>query len=448
MAWYDDAISRLPGQGRDPNSFGARLERALGAGVRSVGQLGGGLLGLGTGIVSGLRAAGPRQISGNAMPAPNFAQDSFLDDNPFRNPMGDSFGDGLSSTDQILQQLMALTNAGQYMADEGSLRAQARAAAAAQYGPVIAALRNQQNSARTRGERNKEALGVMFGQLSDSIRGDLPRVEGQYNQTMADTAGQYKQLESSISGQYEQSQKEQEEMYKRLNIEAAAPDVLPQQQRDRDFFLNSARTSGQTQQNALTTEKQGAVDYTNKGVQMAKNEGTQRQADLMMQLQDLMAQFDAQIGANQAAQSQAESAGFMSLQSQAQQAAQRQAQQNFENFIAATNLGRNMRGDQLDELVKLSQLNKGTESVRSLNDVAGRALSLGMPQRSAQSLQNVFGSALNDSMIQAGMDANTGSPLSAEAKAARIVEQGRQQGLSAQELNALMAMALEYFGRR
>jgi len=393
----------------------------------------------------------PKVINGTAQPVPGYRPPTpVYEPDDMASRINQAGSPQSSSTDDILKQLMALSNPGQYMADEGSLRAQARSAAAAQYGPVIASLRNQQGQARTRGERNKVALGEMFGQLSDSIRRDVPGIENQYNNTMANTAQQYKDLESSITGQYQKSQQEQEEMYKRLNIEAAASDTLPQQQTDRDFFLNSARRSGQVQSDALTTEKQGAVDYTNKGVQMAKNEGTQRQADLMMQLQDLMAQFDSQIGANEAAQSQAEQAGFLSLQQQAQQAASQQAQQQFQNFIAATNLGRGLKSDQLDELVKMSQLQKGMypDAVKGLSDVAGRSLGMGLGQSSAQNLQNVFGSALNDPLIQAGMDATTGSPLSAEAKAKQMVEQGRRQGLSQAELNALMSMALEYFGRR
>lgn len=448
MAWGDslgDLARRLSGNNPDPNSMSSRLNRALGSGFRSIGQLGGGALGIGTGIYSGLRQLGQTQIRGNAMPSPSYQSSGNLFDS-----LDSDFGSnpGQSSTDQILEQLARMQDPSRYLMDSGSIEAQARAAAEAQYGPVIAALRSQQSSAQTRGNRNKEALGVMFNQLSDSIRGELPAIQQNYDTTIANTGNQYKALEGSINDQYKQSQVEQEAMYKRLNIEAAASDTLPQQMRDRDFFVNNARTEGQTQNAALTTEKQGAVDYTNRGTQMARTEGTQRQADLMMQLQDLMAQFESQIGANTAAKEQAYNAGLGSLMQQNQSQASERAQRDFTNYIASINLQRGLRGDALDELVKMSSLNKGTDAVKSLSDIAPRALSLGLPQNSAQSLQNAFTSGLGDPLVLAGMDANTGSPLSAEAKAARIVEQGRQQGLSPQELNALQAMALEYFGRR
>lgn len=443
MPWYDNI--RFPGQ--DPNSASNRLSRALGAGLKSIGQLGGGALGVGTGIYSGLSQLGQRQIRGNAMPSPSFYQGG---GNNFFDNMGSDFGvnEGPSSTDQILEQLARMQDPSRYLMDDSAISAQARAAAEAQYGPVIAALRSQQSSAQSRGERNKIALGQMFNQLSDSIRGELPAIQQNYDQTITNTGNQYKALEGSINDQYKQSQADQEAMYKRLNIEAAASETLPQQMRDRDFFVNNARAEGQTQNAALTTEKQGAVDYTNKGTQMARTEGTQRQADLMMQLQDLMAQFESQIGANTAAKEQAYNASKMSLAQQNQSQASERAQRDFTNYIQAINLQRGLRGDALDELVKMSGLNKGTSAVKSLSDIAPRALSLGLPQNSAQSLQNAFTNGLGDPLVLAGMDANTGSPLSAEAKAARIVEQGRQQGLSPQELNALQAMALEYFGRR
>lgn len=353
-----------------------------------------------------------------------------------------------SSTDQILQQLQALQDPSRYMTSPEALQAQARAAASAQYDPVIAGLRNQATQATSRGERNQRDVVSAFNQLSDSLHGDLPGIQQNYDQTQQRTGQEYTNLQNSIRDQYASSQADQEALYKRLNIQAAAPDVIPNQQRDQNYFIDRAKTDAQTQQSALTQERQGAVDYTNRGSQMARTEGTQRSSDIMVQLTDLLNQYNGQIGANEAAKAQAYTAGLGSLQMQSQKNALDRAQNDFTNYIASINVGRNLRTDQLDELTKMAALQKsGQTHVKSIADIPQRILGMGLPQSSAQSIQNVFSGALSNDLIQGGVGP-AGTPATAEAKVTKVLEQGRQQGLSAPELKALEAAALEYFGRR
>lgn len=418
------------------------IEKFLG-GFTSGLSLGPGALGIGTGLVNGLQNITQRSIRGNALPSPTYQP---APPGHIGGIMGDDYSNQPSTTDQILQQLMALQDPSKYMADDASLHAQAASQAGAQYDPVIAALRNQAKAASDRGNKNSGIVKQMFSDLSDRTAQELPQIQNQYQQTADKSAGQYDQLKQSINDQYANSQKEQEDMYNRLNIQAAAGDVLPQQQRDRDFFVNRASTDAQTQQSALTTERQGAVDYTNMGSQADRNEGVQRSADILSQLQDLLNQYDSQIGANQAAKSQAENSLYMQLQNQNRSGAAEQAQRAFQNYISATNLGRSLSNDEFDHMLKLQ--GKGTTGVKSLADVAPYALSLGLPQTSAQNIQNVFSQTLmTDPSILAGVNEDTGQALPAEAKAQRILEAGHAAGLSQAELNALQDMALQYFGR-
>lgn len=387
--------------------------------------------------------AGPQVINGNAMPVPGYEPPPSSPTN-FGNPFG--FADDGNSTDDILKQLQALSDPSRYMMNQGDLQRQAYAQASAQYDPQIAALKAAMMGAQTRGERNKQSVIGMFNGLSDNLRGEVPVVTKQYDDAKAQTGQEYTDLKNSINQQYDQSQKQQEDLYNRLNIQAAATDVIPQQQTDRNFFVNQAGARNQTAQNALQTEKQGAVDYTERGVQNARTEGTQRGADIMNQLADLMNQYQAQIGAQQAAKQSSIAAIMGQLQSSAQKQALDMAQRDFTNYIAAANLGRGLQSDQLNQLKMQQSLYPS--AVKSLSDIPQRALGMGLDDTAAQNLSNVFGQALSDPSILASVDPNTGQQLSAEAKASRIVEAGRQRGLSSQELNALMSMALEYFGRR
>jgi hypothetical protein len=356
--------------------------------------------------------------------------------NKLKNP-------GMPSMADIMARLEALQDPSRYQADNASLMAQARSAASAQYDPVIAQLRSQMGSTESRGNRQREELGQMFGQLSSSLQADIPAIQENYARTKEQTGNEYDQLKQSIAGQYEQSQQEQEAMLQRLNIEAAAPEILPEQQRDRDYFTNLASKEGQTAQTALGMEERGNTEYTRRGSEVARIEGTQRQADLMNQVRDMLDALQGQVGANEAAKSQAISSSLMSLQGQAQNQAKDSAQRDFDNYLKSISLGRDLWKDQQ------SQLGKPVTSVSSPADVGGRALGMGLPQSAAQQLQDVFMSSIgSDPRILAGLNTDTGSALSKEQLAAYVVEQGRQQGLSQAQVNALQTIALEYFGRQ
>lgn len=342
------------------------------------------------------------------------------------------------SLSDILARLESLQDPNRYMPNMDLLEMQARSGANAQYDPIISRLRNQMGLAETRAGRNKEALGAMFNQLSGNLAGEIPGIQQMYDQTEQQTAQRYAGLQQSIQGQYAKSQAEQEAMMQRLNIEAAAPDALQQQGIDRDFFVNQAGVNSQVQQDALGQEERGAVEYTRKGSQMAQTEGTQRQADLMFQLQDLLAQYEGQIGEAETAKNQSYLSSLAGLQGDAQNDAISRAQRDFENYIKVLNLGQS-----------LSKSGQGALTVQSPADVSGRVMNLGVDANSAQAIQNVFMSAISsDPMIQAGIDSNFGQALPKEALAARIVEAGRNAGLNSAALNALQIAALEYFGRR
>lgn len=347
------------------------------------------------------------------------------------------------SISDILSRLNQLSDPSRYQISPENLLKQAQAAAGAQYDPVIAQLRSQETSAKNRANQNKVNLGAMFNQLSDSLQGDIPAIQQNFTQSKQQTQQSYDDLSSKINNTYTQTQADQEAMLKRLGIEAAAPDVMGQQFKDKAFFENSAAREGQTAQTALDTEERGNTEYTRRGSELARTEGTQRQADLMGQLENLLQSFESQIGANEAAKSQAIQSGLGQLTQQSQQQATTSAQRDFDNYLKSIQLGHSLQTDQLNGILK-GQVNK----TQSPADVAGRALTLGLGQNDAQAIQNAFTKAIgSDPVILSGLDPNSGTSAPKEALAARIVQKGREMGLSQSELNALQTIALEYFGR-
>jgi len=338
----------------------------------------------------------------------------------------------------ILSKLEQLQDPSRYMQDQASIEQQAMSQASAQYDPLIAALRNQMGSARGRAANFDTQLNNMYTSLSGSLQADVPKVQQVYADTKTATQGEYDKLQQSIQQNYEQSRAEQEAMYKRLNIEAAAPDTLAPQMRDQEFFENIAKSQGQTQQAALGLEERGATEFSRKGAEIAQFEGTNRRADLGMQLQELLGAYEAQIGQHEAAKSAAISSARNKMSNDSQQLAMEMAQRDFENYIKSIQLGRDLRGDEM----------KGGGVVKSPADIASRALNMGLGDSSAQRLQSAFMSAIgSDEELIGGLNPQSGTPATKEALARRVVERARQMGLSQPELNAIQIMALEYFGR-
>lgn len=343
------------------------------------------------------------------------------------------------TTADILAQLQALQDPSRYESDQGSLARQAMEMASAQYDPEIAQLESLINGAQGRASRNKVILGDLYGDLSNSIQQDIPAIEQQYTGDKAESQAGFDKLQQQTKDTYAQTAADQQQMMQQLNIQAAAPEVLSQQNRDRDYFTSLAAQNAQTEQTALGKEERGAVNYTRQGSELARLEGSNRQADLMAQLEDLVSQYSSQIGAEKSAKNQSYLATLGQLSSDSQNSAMQRAQRDFENYIATIQLGRSLDKDKGASNVS---------AVKSPADVAGRALTLGLDQRSAQGVQDVFMSTISsDPQIMSGTGV-FGTSAPKEAMAQRVVEAGRKSGLNRQQLNALQTIALEYFGRR
>jgi hypothetical protein len=343
------------------------------------------------------------------------------------------------TTAELLAELGGLQDPSRYLQDQDSLSSQAMQMASAQYDPLIAQIEAQMGSARNRAGRNQAEVGRMFNALSSNLQGDVPGIQQEYAEDKAQSQQAFDQLQQQTKDQYAATQADQEAMMQRLNIEAAAPDALAGQQRDKDFFTQLAARDAATEQSALGKEERGAVNYTQQGSQIARAEGTQRQADIMSQLSDLLSQYEGQIGAQRAAKRSSYLATLGQLQGDQQESAMSNAQRDFDNYIKMIQLGRGLDKDSATGQVSV---------VKSPADVANRALGMGLNQSGAQSVQDVFMSAISsDPQILAGTSV-FGQSVPKEAMAQRVVEAGRKAGMNRQQLNVLQTVALEYFGRR
>ncbi len=339
----------------------------------------------------------------------------------------------------ILERLQALQDPSRYLPDSNELQRQAMLQASQQYDPIISGLKGQETSAQARATTNQAKLAQMYAALTSSLQGEVPQVERINKDTSDKTASAYDQLQQSIQGQYAKSHDDQMALLQRLNLEAAAPDVFKQQDTNQNFQLGQAKTNAQTAQDALNLEGQGALNFTRQGADISQAEGTNRQADVMSNLQDLLNALEGKIGENQAAKQSAIAGNYSSLANSAQKQALDSSQRDFQNYLSTIQLGRQLTSD------RLAQSNVGNTAVKNLADVPSRASYFGLSPASASNIQNVFASALSgNQQLLSGYDQNL-LPLTPYAKASTVMEAGRNAGLNQQELNALQNIALEYF---
>lgn len=377
----------------------------------------------------------PPGITNNTTPPPQQAQNQNL---PGMNNYFSYLNNQLPPPSEIFNRLQNISNPSNYMMDPSILQQQAQSAANAQYDPIIGNLQNQMNISQQRADRNKGYVDSMFQGLSNSLQGDVPKINQTFDAGKQKTQNEYTQLQNSIQGQYADTQNAQNDVFNRLGIQAATPDIAPRQAKDQAFFENMAKSAGQTQQDALNLQQNGAVDYTNRGSQIARAEGTQRQADITNQLNDLLQGYQGQIGSNVQAKNQSYISALGSLYQQARQFALEEAQRNTGNYTSAINTGRDLVNDMWNHMNLV-------QNTHSPAQVGARAITFGLPFESAQKLQNVFSGAVMDPYIQHGIDQSTGANLTPQAKTAKVMEIAQQNGLSQPELNALQAISLEYF---
>lgn len=352
----------------------------------------------------------------------------------------------MPSANDILENLRSMQGYQQYMPSQEELRQQAIASAREQYDPAIEQLRQQAQSSQQRAEQNQQRVGELFNNLSQSLKGDIPGIQQQYDQTTEDVAQRYQNLQQSIDQQYEESQREQEDMLKRLGIEAAAPDILPEQQNDAAYFQNRAATESNTEQTALGQEERGAVGFARQGSQIARTEGTQRQADIMGQLSNLLNEYQTKIGSQQVAKQRAISSGLSDLRSEATSQARDQSQRNFENYIDSINLMRGLRSDRLDQVAGGDQY-QGQEPIDSSAQIPQRLMNFGLDPQSAQKTYQVMMEAMtNDRLLQEQTNPTTQQRLPNTALVSRLQELGSQENLNQQQLNALTNIGFEFFG--
>lgn len=335
----------------------------------------------------------------------------------------------------ILSQLESMGDPSRYYADPGELEAQARAQVAAQYNPIIQGLIQQRGATRRRGERGQRQVGRMFGALSRNLKGEIPDIQEFYEEEERDFNRGRRRLDRSIDQGYDEIQADQEALLKRLGIEAAAPDVFDDQMADEGFFQELSKEEAQTGREMLGEQRRGDVGFTRRGSQIARMEGRSRQADIANQIMEAMAAYDQQIGSQRAAKSAAYTSALGELQQQMQQDAMQRAQQEFENYIAQIQLGR-----ELQSPIPGTEPPEPPDSIDSPAGIGGYYTGQGLSEESSQKVQDIIMNAL--SRPEFSYDTQREGQRTKEEMIASLVEANKHR-LTPQERSMLIDAAYQ-----
>lgn len=326
--------------------------------------------------------------------------------------------------------------------DPKELSKQAMAAASQQYDPQIEELKREMGITEQHAGRSQQQIGQMYGALKQSDLADIPQIDEMFNQSKNKVGQQYQQLGNQVSSQYANAQKQQMDLMKQLNIQAAAPDALKAQQSDQAFFQGQQGQSKQDTLDAMSLLQQGADDYSRQGSEIAGLEGNNRQADVMAALQDYMTQAQGKVGDLEAQKQN----GYTSALSQLAQQQQQGQQTQFGNILQLAKMQYEMQHDQ-DVLAQQKTGKQPTSGPLAAAGYLGQA-----DPSQAGNLNGFLLSLLQQEPFTSGQMKNPFDPtrsqqLTPEAAAQLAVQQAASQGMSPQSQQELYMAMLAYYGR-
>ena len=441
MSWTDIISNLARSTGINSYTAGRGLGRALNQplssrGPRKKSSVGGGG-GFGTGfgdIVGGLMDT----INNAGQQARAYTQSA-----AYQQPGGAPS----NPIDALRQQLYAAMN---QQVDTGELRSQASAQAQGIYGPQVQALRDLMQRSEQEAAKNKVEIGRMFAALSSGIRADIPRIEENTKRGKADIQKDVNAERGTTENLYKSIEKEQTDEMERLGIQAAAPDVIPGQNKDRAFFDQLARTQGRQTQDYLDIIGQGSEEFTRQGAQLANLEGTQRKADVGTQLSDILFGYRQNITQLKGQKA----AAVQEIYNQLAQGASQAKSQNIQNLMGLTNFEQQERafttGEQhwQQEMALKAQKDQANKTKASYSGMRGAAqVALDYFAQQPQQAQKVTNWVNNYLLNQGVQQIRPGERFDPITVAQKAYQEAAKAGFIGGSLNAIRDAVLAYYGK-
>lgn len=337
-----------------------------------------------------------------------------------------------SDMDALMRRLMS-SMGGSALPSQSQIESQARSTVDLQFDPQIAAIKRAMNQAKSNEAYSKVAVGKLFEGLAQSYGTDKKNTKAMFKQAKEQEKARLQDYTNETKANYQDSMNSLAESYKRLGIEAAAGDsTTGQLAKDQAFNVQQATDQSNIEQGALNQEQTGELNYWEKGMGTARMEGTQRQADLDMMLQQYLQENTGKLEDLKAQREAAYQSAITQLQQQVQQQAAAQANDTWNKLLQ---LGR-------------FQMDVGNYNQKLQNQSAnyGKGLSGASKYLYDQFVNSQWGPGEADrySSLLQGIILQLPSGITPEQAASIAAQEANRRGVSASVMSRAM---LAYYGR-
>lgn len=281
------------------------------------------------------------------------------------------------------------------------LLAQATSSASSQYDPMISQLKAEMDRAQTRGKQSQQEGRQMYGDLANTIASQMPEITNRMAQASQQAEGRYAQTQNELQNQYGNQAQQQAELFKRLGIQAAAPEASQQAMEDQTYFQNQLGSDKASALQALSQMGQADVAYNQQSSDNARLAGENLAGDIGKQLEDFLQVSGGKLSGLESSKNSAIQAMLGQLQGQDQQRMQQQENQEYNRMMDLFNLQLKMQQMQQDAEGKAQKpLWEGTKGLPGASNYLGEMYGTNNPQ--ATFGMNLLKDFLDDPEVTSG----------------------------------------------
>jgi hypothetical protein len=150
------------------------------------------------------------------------------------------------------------------------------------------------NRAQAQSDRGRAEVEQMYRALSNDYERLAPQQAAQSKAAQEQISQLYGQLRSNVEGTYSRVSKEQSELFNKLGIEDALPDVMQEQNAARTDALTAASENQAQQEQRYMDMGNTDQTYYREGSPLSTMRGNEIRTDMLSQLQDYLNQVDAE----------------------------------------------------------------------------------------------------------------------------------------------------------
>lgn len=299
---------------------------------------------------------------------------------------------------QLMQQIQSINIA---PTPYETLLQQAQGNAGAQYDPLIQQLQAEMNRTTRRGEANQAEARNMYNALATDIAAEMPQITNQMAQASRETQQRYDQTQQALQGEYDEQAAQQAALYRKLGIQAAAPEASQQAMDDQAYFQQQSQSDEAAAMQLLNQMKNSDVSYNRQSADNTRLAGQNVAADIGAQLEDYLQTAGGKLSGLRAGKESAIQGMLAQLQQQDAERVAQQEETEYDRLMDLFNLQLKMQEMQADQASNSAdQLFKGVNGPVGAGNFLGTMY--GGESETATGLMDIINSVMEDPAVLAG----------------------------------------------